>query len=123
VWNLRAEAGRLLRTELARVCRRNGTEQCRKRGLVRKTIGKAYQRLAAEGLVYRVPGLGYYVSATIVAAEVNGVGSSRKGRFTSLELKATLWRGGRDFAAGAEALDALPLLLVRVEQRPTSPML
>jgi len=34
----------------------------REHGRSRQTVGKAMRILAGEGLIYRVPGLGYYVS-------------------------------------------------------------
>ncbi|HTX27651.1 MAG TPA: winged helix-turn-helix domain-containing protein [Streptosporangiaceae bacterium] len=40
----------------------------REYGHSRQTVGKAMHVLEDEGLIYRVPGLGYYVSATTVAA-------------------------------------------------------
>jgi DNA-binding GntR family transcriptional regulator len=36
-------------------------------GHSRQTVGKAMHVLEGEGLIYRVPGLGYYVSATVAA--------------------------------------------------------
>ena len=35
---------------------------CRQHGHSRQTVGKAMRVLEREGLVYRVPGLGYYIS-------------------------------------------------------------
>jgi DNA-binding GntR family transcriptional regulator len=40
----------------------------RDHGHSRQTVGKAMHVLEDEGLIYRVPGLGYYVSATGAAA-------------------------------------------------------
>jgi GntR family transcriptional regulator len=40
----------------------------RDHGHSRQTVGKAMHVLEDEGLIYRVPGLGYYVSATTAAA-------------------------------------------------------
>ena len=37
------------------------TALCRQHGTARQTAGHALRLLAEEGLVYRVPGLGYYV--------------------------------------------------------------
>jgi DNA-binding GntR family transcriptional regulator len=37
----------------------------REQGHSRQTAGKAMRVLADEGLIYRVPGLGYYVSCDI----------------------------------------------------------
>ena len=34
----------------------------------RQTVGKAMRILEREGLIYRVPGLGYYISQRAVAA-------------------------------------------------------
>jgi GntR family transcriptional regulator len=53
----------------------------------RQTVGKAMRILEGEGLIYRVPGLGYYISQGVavtphgqVAAEVPGeVPGDRKG--------------------------------------------
>jgi GntR family transcriptional regulator len=39
----------------------------RDHGHSRQTVGKAMHVLEDEGLIYRVPGLGYYVSATKAA--------------------------------------------------------
>ncbi|HYB48945.1 MAG TPA: winged helix-turn-helix domain-containing protein [Streptosporangiaceae bacterium] len=40
----------------------------RERGHSRQTVGKAMRILEREGLIYRVPGLGYYVSYGVAAA-------------------------------------------------------
>ncbi len=40
----------------------------RDHGHSRQTVGKAMHVLEDEGLIYRVPGLGYYVSAITAAA-------------------------------------------------------
>ncbi len=40
----------------------------RDHGHSRQTVGKAMHLLEDEGLIYRVPGLGYYVSAITAAA-------------------------------------------------------
>jgi DNA-binding GntR family transcriptional regulator len=40
----------------------------RDHGHSRQTVGKAMHVLEDEGLIYRVPGLGYYVSAATAAA-------------------------------------------------------
>ena len=40
----------------------------REHGHSRQTVGKAMHVLENEGLIYRVPGLGYYVSAIAAAA-------------------------------------------------------
>ena len=42
----------------------------RDHGHSRQTVGKAMHVLEDEGLIFRVPGLGYYVSA--IAAAANG---------------------------------------------------
>jgi GntR family transcriptional regulator len=39
----------------------------REHGHSRQTVGKAMRILAGEGLIYRVPGLGYYVSCDAAA--------------------------------------------------------
>lgn len=39
------------------------TTWCRARGHARQTGSKALQLLAADGLLFRVPGLGYHVSS------------------------------------------------------------
>lgn len=39
----------------------------REQGHSRQTAGKAMRVLADEGLIYRVPGLGYYVSCDVPA--------------------------------------------------------
>ena len=41
----------------------------RDHGHSRQTVGKAMHVLEDEGLIYRVPGLGYYVSAATAAAQ------------------------------------------------------
>ena len=41
----------------------------RDHGHSRQTVGKAMHVLEDEGLIYRVPGLGYYVSAVAAAAQ------------------------------------------------------
>jgi GntR family transcriptional regulator len=40
----------------------------RQHGHSRQTVGKAMRVLESEGLIYRVPGLGYYVSCDVTAA-------------------------------------------------------
>jgi GntR family transcriptional regulator len=40
----------------------------RDQGHSRQTVGKAMHVLEGEGLIYRVPGLGYYVSCDVAAA-------------------------------------------------------
>ena len=40
------------------------TRLCREHGHARQTCGRAMRLLEDEGLLYRVPGLGYYVKAT-----------------------------------------------------------
>jgi DNA-binding GntR family transcriptional regulator len=37
----------------------------REQGHSRQTVGKAMHVLEREGLIYRVPGLGYYVSSNV----------------------------------------------------------
>jgi GntR family transcriptional regulator len=39
----------------------------RQQGHSRQTVGKAMRVLESEGLIYRVPGLGYYVSCDVAA--------------------------------------------------------
>ena len=39
----------------------------RQHGHSRQTVGKAMRILEGEGLIYRVPGLGYYISHSAVA--------------------------------------------------------
>jgi DNA-binding GntR family transcriptional regulator len=43
----------------------------REQGHSRQTAGKAMRVLADEGLIYRVPGLGYYVSCDITGPPKN----------------------------------------------------
>jgi DNA-binding GntR family transcriptional regulator len=40
----------------------------REQGNSRQTVGKAMHVLQDEGLIYRVPGLGYYVSCDVATA-------------------------------------------------------
>ena len=40
----------------------------REQGHSRQTVGKAMHALEREGLIYRVPGLGYYVSSDVAGA-------------------------------------------------------
>jgi GntR family transcriptional regulator len=44
----------------------------RQHGHSRQTVGKAMRILAHEGLIYRVPGLGYYISQRAAAAPPHG---------------------------------------------------
>jgi GntR family transcriptional regulator len=43
------------------------TRLCREHGHARQTCGRAMRLLEGEGLLHRVPGLGYYVSAQLEA--------------------------------------------------------
>ena len=38
---------------------------CQETGYSRQTIGKALRLLAAEGLITRIPGLGYYIASDL----------------------------------------------------------
>jgi DNA-binding GntR family transcriptional regulator len=44
----------------------------REQGHSRQTAGKAMRVLADEGLIYRVPGLGYYVSCDVSPSPLSG---------------------------------------------------
>ena len=50
----------------------------RQHGHSRQTVGKAMRILEGEGLIYRVPGLGYYISQDAAAGPEGGEGGARQ---------------------------------------------
>jgi DNA-binding GntR family transcriptional regulator len=106
------------------------TEQAARLRCARGTVSRAYQRLAGQGVLVRVPGLGYYAAGTPgrahampspcryqqVAAQVRGLittGHLAPGRAVQVQALARQHRCSRETAARALGLLASEGLLAR----------